>query len=128
MSLVVCAAVSAILSRYLSEYMPTDQTVYLVGAVTITDPEKLAEYQTIAGPLAARTGGYTPLAFADPVMIEGQEPSSDLYFIERYDSAQDLQNFVQSKQFQQAKVLRDQAANVRFMMWMPAIDPDTLAH
>jgi hypothetical protein len=29
-----------------------DASVYLVGAVSITDPDRLPEYQNIAGPLA----------------------------------------------------------------------------
>ena len=86
------------------------------------------EYQAIAGPLAGKLGGYLPLAFAAPGLIEGQMPADALYFIERYDSLEGLQGFIASPEFRQAKLLRDQVADVHFMMWLPAIDSGSLPH
>jgi uncharacterized protein (DUF1330 family) len=106
----------------------SDTSVYLVGAVTITDPERLPEYQAIAGPLAGKMGGYLPLAYASPEMIEGDLPTDGYYFIERYDSLAELQAFVKSAEFQEAKKLRDRVADVHFMMWLPAIAAGSLPH
>ena len=105
-----------------------DSLVYLIGSVTITDRERLPEYQAIAGPLAAEAGGYLPLAFAAPNMLEGEAPTGGLYFIERYDSIEGLNAFINSEEFQAAKELRDQVANVHFMMWLPAIPAGSLPH
>jgi uncharacterized protein (DUF1330 family) len=105
-----------------------DASVYLVGAVSITDPDRLPEYQNIAGPLAGKIGGYLPLAYASPEMIEGEPPTSGAYFIERYDSRAGLQAFVNSAEFREAKKLRDQVADVHFMMWLPAIPAGSLPH
>lgn len=105
-----------------------DSSVYLIGSVTITDRERLPEYQAIAGPLAADAGGYLPLAFASPDMIEGEPPTGGLYFVERYDSIEGLNAFINSEEFQAAKELRDQVADVHFMMWLPAIPAGSLPH
>ena len=61
--------------------------------------ERLPEYQAIAGPLAAKSGGYVPLAFSDPVMLEGEAPSPGLFVGSRrvelhvpcFDRAQELE-------------------------------------
>lgn len=92
---------------------------FLVGAARITDYERLPEYRALAEPLA-RKGGYTVLAAAKAgeegaVLLEGEWPAPGLLFIERYDSMEKLLTFVESEEFQQAKVLRDQVAEVFFM-------------
>ena len=106
----------------------TDESVYLVGSVTITDPERLPDYQKIAGPLAAKHGGYIPLALGEATVIEGELPAAGSYFIERYDSLEGLNRFVNSPEFQEAKKLRDEVADVHFMMWLPALPPGSLPH
>jgi uncharacterized protein (DUF1330 family) len=129
------AAVAVIASLTFTAYSKEQQTaapsggVYLIGAVTVTDPERLPEYQAIAGPLAGSTGGYVPLAFSQPNLIEGdlQHPQSG-YFIERYDSLEGLNAFLNSPEFQQAKKLRDQVADVHFMMWLPELEEGALPH
>jgi uncharacterized protein (DUF1330 family) len=119
-TLLLCVVVSAIMTKYLVESTDTSGQVYLVGAVTITDPDRLSEYRAIAEPLAHRAGGYVPIAFGEPGMIEGDVPASGLLFIERYDSMEGLNAFIQSEEFQQAKKLRDQVADVHFMLTLEA--------
>jgi uncharacterized protein (DUF1330 family) len=102
--------------------------IYLIGAVTITNPERLPQYQKRAGPLAAATGGYVPLAFSEATMIEGQAPSPGQFFIERYDSLEGLNRFINSPEYANAKLLRDEVADVHFMMWLPALEPSALPH
>ena len=129
--LVVCAAVTFAVTRTLfagAVAAAPDTSVYLVGAVTITDPGRLPEYQAIAGPLATSMGGYRPLAYAAPEMIEGKSPSQGSLFIERYDSLEGLKAFINSDEFREAKKLRDQVADVHFMLWLPAISPNSLPH
>ncbi len=101
---------------------PPATSVYLIGAVTVTDPERLPQYQAIAGPLAAETGGYVPLAFGAPEMLEGAPPTSGWYFVERYDSQERLLEFIRSPGFNEAKTLRDEVAEVHFMMVIDAYD------
>ena len=120
--------VTALVTGNLAKTSPPDSSVYLVGAVTITDPERLPEYQAVAGPLAGRFGGYLPLAFAEPRMIEGIPPTEGLYFIERYHSHDGLMAFLNSPKFKEAKKLRDKVADVHFMLWLPALPAGSLPH
>jgi len=126
--IVACILTSSLVTRNLMCPSIPDTSVYLVGAVSISDPDRLPEYQAIAGPLAGKMGGYQPLAYASPEMIEGESPTAGFYFIERYDSLAGLQAFVTSPEFQEAKKLRDQVADVHFMMWLPALPADSLPH
>jgi len=124
----VAIASSLITQKLVVKNNSTDRSVYLLGSVTTTDHERLPEYQKVAGPLAGKFGGYVPLAFSKPNMIEGQLPASGHFFIERYDSLEGLNKFINSAEFKEAKKLRDQVANVHFMMWLPAIPTDSLPH
>ena len=128
-SMIAVAVASSLITQQLSSGSRlTDESVYLVGSVTITDPERLPEYQKIAGPLAAQSGGYVPLALDSPNIIEGELPAAGAYFIERYDSIEGLNKFVNSAEFHEAKKFRDKVADVHFMMWIPAIPEGSLPH
>lgn len=92
----------------------------MIGAATITDFERLPEYRAIAEPLA-RKGGYEIVAsgVADGEgarLLEGDWPATGLIFIEEYDSMAALIEFAESSEFAEAKHLRDQVANVHFMI------------
>lgn len=97
-----------------------DEPVYLVGAVTVHDQGRLTEYRAIAEPLARSVSSYVPLAFAKPDMIEGTQLTEGLYFVERYDSQADLDRFLESLGESGALSIRDEAAEVHFMLTLPA--------
>ena len=61
-------------------------------------------------------------------MIEGQAPSTGQFFIERYDSLEGLNRFINSPEYADAKLIRDEVADVHFMMWLPSLDPGALPH
>ena len=132
LGLVIVAAMSSMATLMVTQNShaaaEAAQPVYLIGAVTVNDHERLPEYQAIAGPLAAKAGGYVPLALAMPNMIEGEIPTEGSYFIERYDSLEGLMAFVNSAEFQEAKKFRDEIADVHFMMWLSALPPGSLPH
>jgi uncharacterized protein (DUF1330 family) len=111
-----------------NDEVTSSTAIYLIGAVTTIDSERLPEYQKRAGPLAATSGGYVPLAFSEATMIEGQAPSTGQFFIERYDSLEGLNRFINSPEYAEAKLIRDEVADVHFMMWLPALDPGALPH
>ena len=70
-----------------------------------------------------------PLAFSRPNLIEGNlSHLQSGYFIERYDSLEGLDAFLNSPEFQEAKKLRDQVADVHFMMWLPELEEGALPH
>ena len=75
LSLVVVAVASSLITQKLNVNGGlSDQSVYLIGSATVTDAKRLPEYQKVSGPLAALSGGYVPLAFSKPNMIEGKLP------------------------------------------------------
>lgn len=78
-SLVIVAAVSSLTTLIVTQEThatsEAGEPEYLIGAVTVNDQERLPEYQAIAGTLAAKAGGYVPLAHAMPNMIEGEAPT-----------------------------------------------------
>jgi uncharacterized protein (DUF1330 family) len=129
LSLVVVAVASSLITQKLNVNGGlSDQSVYLIGSATVTDAKRLPEYQKVSGPLAALSGGYVPLAFSKPNMIEGKLPAPGGFFIERYDSLEGLNRFINSPEFQEAKIMRDEVADVHFMMWLPAIPKGSLPH
>ncbi len=132
MGLVVVAVMSSLATLSVTQKShaaaENAESVYLIGAVTVTDLDRLPEYQAIAGPLAAKSGGYVPLAHSMPNMIEGEVPNDGSFFIERYDSLEGLMAFVNSEEFKEAKKFRDEIADVHFMMWLPAVPPGSLPH
>lgn len=110
---------------YLANQTSTNPA-YLIGAATITNHEKLPQYRAVAEPLAHELGGYRVLAsgFAgqSAELLEGQWPAEGLLFIERYDSLTGLKAFINSPEFQKAKQLRDQVADVHFMIALQSGD------
>lgn len=94
--------------------------VYVIGAVTVTDPERLPDYQAIAQPMAHRLSGYTPLAFDQPQVLEGELPLQARYFVERFSSMAELETFLVEIEASGALELRDAAADVHFMLALPA--------
>ena len=104
---------------------------YLIGAATITDFERLPEYRAIAEPLAEE-GGYIVIASGvaggeGAVLLEGDWPTKGLLFIERYDSMKELLDFANSAEFAEAKKLRDQVADVHFMLALKGGERGTTA-
>lgn len=104
---------------------------YLIGAATITDFERLPEYRAIAEPLAEK-GGYVVIASGvtggnGAELLEGDWPAEGLLFIERYDSMKELLDFANSAEFAEAKKLRDQVADVHFMLALESGERGTTA-
>ena len=109
---------SALTALYLQA--SNDEAVYVIGAVTITDPERLPEYRAISEPMAHRLAGYTPLAFSQPELLDGELPVSARYFVERYDSREQLDAFLRELEASGGLDLRHEVADMHFMVALPA--------
>ena len=112
-------------------YGEENDGAYLIGAATITDFDRLPEYRAIAEPLAEE-GGYVIIASGvaggeGAVLLEGDWPTEGLLFIERYDSMEELLDFANSEEFTEAKKLRDQVADVHFMLALKGGERGTTA-
>ena len=123
MKYVVPILVSAVLSSLGTWYVLTrshQEAVYVIGSVTVTDPERLPEYQAQAQPVAHSHGGYEPLGFGAPRGIEGTVPTQGLFFVERFASQEALDRFLNDEAFRHLKPLRDEVADVHFMLAIDA--------
>lgn len=123
MKYVVPILVSAALSSLGTWYVLTrsnQEAVYVIGSVTVTDLARLPKYQSQAQPVAHSHGGYEPLGFGPPRRIEGTVPTQGLFFVERFASQEALDRFLNDKAFRSLKPLRDEVADVHFMLAIDA--------
>ncbi|MFK8047037.1 MAG: DUF1330 domain-containing protein [Halioglobus sp.] len=97
-----------------------EEPVYVVGAVSVLDPQRLPLYQSIAQPIAHEAGGYLPQAMGSPQMLEGELPAPGQFFVERFQSQEALQRFLTAMDDSGALKLRDEVAKVHFMLALPA--------
>jgi uncharacterized protein (DUF1330 family) len=118
-TLLLVAATSSVLTRWWIESGSAD-AVYVLGRVSVTDPERLPDYQAIAQPIAHSAGGYEPLGFGQANLLEGRAPMDGLYFVERFSSAEALASFQSAIEESGALGLRDEVAEVHFMLSIPA--------
>lgn len=110
---------SAVTWKIAAEIEPKNP-IYVVGAVTVLDADRLPLYQSVAQPIAHEAGGYLPQAFGAPQLLEGTLPSPGQFFVERFDSPDALQRFLAAMNESGAIALRDEVAEVHFMVALPA--------
>ncbi len=118
------AALSSAITAWLLDDRPSGEAVYVLGAVTVKHPERLPAYRAISEPLAHKVAGYEPLAFDMPRVLEGEAPVNARYFVERYDSMAELEFFLEELQASGALELRDAAADVHFLLALPAYEAE----
>jgi len=111
---------SSLVSWNLAKTREPEDPVFVIGAVTILDSERLPEYQAIAQPIAHGAGGYLPQAMGTPQLLEGALPSQGQFFVERFDSQEALEVFLDAMDQSGALTLRDEVARVHFMLALPA--------
>ena len=116
------ATLSSAITAWLLDGSPGAEAVYVLGAVTVTHPERLPACRAISEPLAHKIAGYEPLAFDLPRVLEGEAPVNARYFVERYDSMAELEQFMSELQASGALELRDAAAEVHFLLALPAYE------
>jgi uncharacterized protein (DUF1330 family) len=93
-------------------------SVYVVGTVTITDPERFAAYGNAIKGLSAEFGGEPVLAGAASAVVEGDSPIGERVVVTRFPSAEDAMAYLQSPRYLAAKALRAGAAvvNIRIVI------------
>ena len=96
------------------------KAVYVIGAVSITDAERLPEYRAMSEPMAHRLAGYEPLAYAQPEVLDGKLPIDARYFVERYDSREQLKEFMTELKSTGGLQLRNEIADMHFLLALPA--------
>ncbi len=113
---------SSLITWNLAQPVEPEKPVYVIGAVTILDAQRLPLYQSVAQPIAHSSGGYLPQGFGNPQLLEGEIPSPGQFFVERFESAEALQRFLSAMDESGATALRDEVAQVHFMVALPAYE------
>ena len=116
---VVAAAGAAMVTALAMEARQAD-SVWVLGAFSVRDEQKLREYQAVAQPLAKSSGGYVPMAVGPPRLIEGELPAQGLFFVERFEDEASLNQFLDLFESSGRRALRDAAADVHFLLAIPA--------
>lgn len=111
---------SSLVTWNLAQTPEPDDPVFVIGAVTILDRERLADYQAIAQPIAHSAGAYLPQAMGAPQLLEGELPSPGQFFVERFESQEALDAFLVAIDQSGVLTLRDEVAKVHFMLALPA--------
>jgi uncharacterized protein (DUF1330 family) len=111
---------SSVVTWNIAQIAEPENPVYVVGSVTILDSHRLPLYQSVAQPIAHDSGGYLPQALGDPQLLEGEIPSPGHFFVERFDSPEALQRFLKAMDESGVMALRDEVAEVHFMVAVPA--------
>ena len=87
---------------------------YIIAQVDVTNPQPYAEYAKLSPGIIAKFGGKFLARAGRTVTLEGTPARSRVVIVE-YPSFEQAQAFFSSPEYQQAKKLRDGAANAQFI-------------
>ncbi len=89
--------------------------VYLVAQASISDIEAYKKYASVSGPLIKKYGGEILSRGANVETLEGDAYHKRLVVV-RFDSAESAKAFYYSKEYQQAKQMREHCSNVQIVI------------
>ena len=84
-------------------------SAYFVARVNITDPEKYREYTSVTPGVIKQYGGKFVIRAGNMVTLDGPEVTDRIVVIE-FETLEKVQEFYNSKEYQQAKELRKDAS------------------
>lgn len=87
---------------------------YIIGRVTITDPDRYSQYMQATPEVIAKFGGKFIVRGGDKVILEGEDESARIVILE-FPSMERAQSFFSSPEYQRAKSLRAGAAEAQFI-------------
>ena len=87
---------------------------YIIAQVDVTNPQPYAEYAKLSPGIIAKFGGKFLARAGRTVTLEGTPARSRVVIVE-YPSFEQAQAFFSSPEYQQAKKLREGAANAQFI-------------
>jgi uncharacterized protein (DUF1330 family) len=88
---------------------------YIIAQVDVTNPQQYGEYAKLSPGIIDKFGGKFLARAGRTVTLEGTPARSRVVIIE-YPSFERAQAFFSSSEYQQAKKLRDGAANAQFIV------------
>jgi uncharacterized protein (DUF1330 family) len=88
---------------------------YIIAQVTITDPQKYAEYAKLAGPAGAKYGGKFLARGGNTTLLEGKNPHQRIV-INEFPDIEAAKRFYNSPEYQEAKSKRLGAADFNMII------------
>ena len=89
-------------------------SAYLIAMIEVTDWEKYREYTKASSKAVARYGGRFIVRGGDKITLEGPEENRRIVVIE-FPSLEQVKTYHESKEYQEAKQLRQGAATGSFI-------------
>ena len=89
-------------------------SAYLIAMIEVTDWEKYREYTKASSKAVARYGGRFIVRGGDKITLEGPEENRRIVVIE-FPSLEQVKTYYDSKEYQEAKRLRQGAAIASFI-------------
>ena len=91
------------------------KTGYIIAQIDVTNPQTYAEYAKLSPGIISQYGGRFLARAGRTVTLEGTPARSRVVIVE-YPSFEQAQSFFNSSEYQQAKKLREGAANAQFIV------------
>ena len=88
---------------------------YIIAQIDVTNPQQYAEYAKLSPGIISQFGGRFLARAGRTVTLEGAPARSRVVIVE-YPSFERAQSFFGSSEYQQAKKLREGAANAQFIV------------
>lgn len=89
-------------------------TAYIIGRITVTDPERYAEYTKATPEVIAQFEGKFIARGGNKVSLEGQTETARIVILE-FPTLERAEAFFNSPEYQQVKKLREGAADAQFI-------------
>ncbi len=102
----------------------SETPIYVVVSGRVLQPEKIAPYAEVSGPLA-QAAGLEFLGHSKPILLEGKWPYDEgMVTIEKFSSKQALEEFWYSDAYQEAKKMREGVVDIDFIVAVEEPDGD----
>lgn len=88
---------------------------YLIGKMSISDPEAYSRYKAITPKIIEKFGGRFLTRGGDKITLEGNEEMRRIVIVE-FESSKRAEEFYRSKEYQEAIEIRKNAAKMDLMI------------
>ena len=98
-------------------------SAYLIGRITITDPERYREYTQLTPGIIAQYGGRFIVRGGEVITLEGT-PANQRLVVVKFPSVAQAQAFYNSSEYRQAMAIRQSASEGHFVI-VAGVAPET---
>jgi uncharacterized protein (DUF1330 family) len=87
-------------------------SAYIIGTVTVSDPDRYADYTRHIAGLSEAHGGETIVKGMVKEVVEGDAPQGERMVIVRFPDAEAARAYLRSERYQEGKAKREGAASI----------------